>query len=117
MLVLGGLAASPAGGGIALAQAPRNDPPTISADRIIGSPVYNEMNERIGTLEDVLVRPSGGEFRLVLSVGDLVGHDKMVAVPMNRIVVQDGRLTMAGGTKEALEKLSAFSYQDDNGSG
>ncbi len=102
--VLAALAASPLAAGAA-------DPPALSAERMIGSPVYNETNQRIGTLQDILIRPSGGESRLVVAVGDVVGHDKMVAVPLSRIVLQDGRLILAGGTKDALEKLPAFSYR------
>lgn len=109
--VLGALAASVLGASGALAQPAPHDPAPISSDRMIGSPVYNDTNQRIGTLEDVLVRPSTGEPRLVLSVGDFVGHDKMVAVPVSRVALQDGRLMMAGGTKETLERLPAFSYR------
>ncbi|MBV8613012.1 MAG: PRC-barrel domain-containing protein [Acetobacteraceae bacterium] len=109
--VLGALAASTLGASAALAESARGDPAPISSDRVIGSPVYNDENQRIGTLEDVLVRPSMGEPRLVLSVGDFVGHDKRVAVPVSRVALQDGRLVMAGGTREALEKLPGFSYR------
>ena len=109
--VLGALVASSLGASLALAQSARQDPEAISSDRMIGAPVYNDGNQRIGTLEDILVQPSGGEPRLVLSVGDFVGHGKRVAVPLGRVTLQQGRLTMAGGTKEALEKLPAFSYR------
>jgi hypothetical protein len=109
--VLGALTALALGATGTLAQPAHHDPAAISSDKMIGSPVYNDGNQRIGTLEDVLVRPSTGEPRLVLSVGDFLGHDKRVAVPVSRVALQDGRLTMAGGTKEAIEKLPAFSYR------
>ncbi len=83
---------------------------------MIGAPVYNDGKQRIGTLEDIVVKPSAGEPRLVLFVGDFVGHDKKVALPLSRVALQQGRLTMAGGTKEALEKLPAFSYRAGSGS-
>jgi sporulation protein YlmC with PRC-barrel domain len=116
VLLLGALVALPLGAGGALAQAPHDDPMTMSSNQVIGSPVYNERNQRIGTLEDALVRPSG-ESRLVLSVGDFVGHGKMVAVPMSRVVMRDGRLTMTGATKAALEAMPKFSYQAGDRSG
>ena len=109
--VLGALGALALGVVSAPAQPVRDDPAPISSDRVIGSSVYNDGNQRIGTLEDVLVRPSTGEPRLVLSVGDFVGHDKKVAVPISRVALQDGRLVMAGGTKEAVERLPGFSYR------
>jgi hypothetical protein len=108
--VLGALGALAVGIVSAHAQPARDDPAPISSDRVIGSPVYNDGNQRIGTLEDVLVQPSTGEPRLVLSVGDCVGHDKRVAVPVSRVTLQDGRLVMAGGTKEVVERLPGFSY-------
>ncbi|HJS87193.1 MAG TPA: PRC-barrel domain-containing protein [Acetobacteraceae bacterium] len=108
------LAASLLGAGLALAQPVRHDPVPISSDKMIGAPVYNDRNQRIGTLEDILVQPSPGEPRLVLSVGDFIGHDKKVAVPLSRVALEQGRLMMAGGTKEALEKMPTFSYGADS---
>jgi sporulation protein YlmC with PRC-barrel domain len=111
MLILGALALSPIASRAAPAPPSQSDPSPISSDRMIGSPVYNETNQKIGTLQDVLIQPSSGESRLVLAVGDFVGHDKLVAVPVSRVAMQDGHLIIAGGTKEALEKLPAFSYR------
>ncbi len=118
LFILGALASplAPA----AFAQAPRGNPVisdhAMSTSRIIGTPVYNDTNQQIGALDDVLVRPSG-EPMAVLSVGKFVGHDKMVAVPMSHIKMQSGKLTMAGGTKEALNRMASFSYNAGGGAG
>ena len=104
----------------AFAQAPRGNPMladhAMSTSRIIGMPVYNDINQQIGVIEDVIVRPSG-EPMAVLSVGKFVGHDKMVAVPMHEVAMQSGKLVMAGGTKEMLEQMASYSYNAGGGAG
>jgi sporulation protein YlmC with PRC-barrel domain len=115
ILVLGALAAPPVAGTATLAQSRGSDPPTIDTSRMIGSPVFNGASQKIGTLQDVLIRPSDGQTRLVLAVGNFLGHDKLIAVPVSRVVVQNDRLTMIDATREALEKLPAFSYRSRSG--
>ncbi len=78
--------------------------------------VYNDINQPWGTIEDVIV-PASGEPMAVVSVSKMVGHEKLVAVPLSHITTAQGRMMMAGATKEMAEQLPAFSYQTGGGAG
>ncbi|WP_207792019.1 PRC-barrel domain-containing protein [Siccirubricoccus phaeus] len=83
------------------------------ASKLIGSSVYNENNESIGSVDDILIPPGGGQPVAVLSVGGFLGIGaKLVAVPYERLqTTQNGqRWTMAGATKDSLTQLPSFSY-------
>lgn len=112
VFVLGALAA-PLGMSAALAQAPRGAPVmadhTMSASRLMGMSIYNDVNQPWGTIEDVIVPPSG-EPKAVVSVGKLLGHAKLVTVPLSHLTMAKNHMTMAGTTKAMAESLPAFSY-------
>ncbi len=85
------------------------------ASKLIGSAVYNENNESIGEVDDVLI-PAGGTGPVaVISVGGFLGIGaKLVAVPYNRLSMaanSNGRWTLAGATKDSLGSLPTFTYE------
>ncbi|MBP0447032.1 PRC-barrel domain-containing protein [Roseomonas sp. SSH11] len=86
---------------------------TERVSRIIGSNVYNERNESIGSIDDVIL-PSGNSSPLaIVSVGGFLGIGaKLVAVPMSdlRWSAADNRWTITGATRESLTSLPAYSY-------
>jgi hypothetical protein len=71
--------------------------------QIIGSPVFNDLNERIGSIDDVIVTPdNAGGFLAVTK------HD--VAVPVSQLKLIDHKLVLAGATKDALKAAPPFEY-------
>ncbi len=84
----------------------------VRASKLIGSHVYNDAGERIGTMDDLIV--TGGDRIVVgvVSVGGFLGiGSKLVAVPYERLAFgQDGRITLQGATKESLAALPGFTY-------
>ncbi|SHI42298.1 PRC-barrel domain-containing protein [Roseomonas rosea] len=86
---------------------------TDRVSRIIGSNVYNERNESIGSVDDVIL-PSGGSSPMaIVSVGGFLGIGaKLVAVPMSELrwSAADNRWTITGATRESLTSLPAYSY-------
>lgn len=79
--------------------------------------VVNEKNEKIGTVDDVIITPtadaklSAASFAIV-GVGGFLGikrHD--VVIPMEQLRLQDGQLVLPGATKEALKALRPFEYR------
>ncbi|WP_338663630.1 PRC-barrel domain-containing protein [Pararoseomonas sp. SCSIO 73927] len=103
--VAAGTAANPA------ATAPMAQTDRVS--RIIGSNVYNERNEAIGSVDDVILATGNSSPLAVISVGGFLGIGaKLVAVPMTdlRWSAADNRWTIAGATKESLTSLPAYSY-------
>jgi hypothetical protein len=118
LFVLGALAAVPSmRASTALGAAgPITADHAISAKRFIGTTVYDDHNQAWGVIQDVIVPPSG-EPMAVVSVSKMVGHAKLVAVPLSRMKVANGRTTMAGASKETAEKLPDYSYTSVSGAG
>ncbi|MBL6454944.1 PRC-barrel domain-containing protein [Belnapia sp. T6] len=85
------------------------------ASKVIGSAVYNENNESIGEVDDILIPPGGTSPVAVISVGGFLGIGaKLVAVPYDRLNMaanSNGRWTLTGATKESLGSLPTFTYE------
>ena len=83
---------------------------SMSAKSLIGVPVYNDQHDKIGTIETVMLQPSGGEPTAVLSIGAYLGTgSKMVGVPLSHLQLQGkDSMMMAGATKSMLESLPAY---------
>jgi sporulation protein YlmC with PRC-barrel domain len=86
------------------------------ASKLIGSSVYNENNESIGEVDDILIPSAGGGPVAVISVGGFLGIGaKLVAVPFDRLQAAGGsnnRWTLAGATKDSLGSLPTFNYDN-----
>jgi sporulation protein YlmC with PRC-barrel domain len=81
------------------------------ASKIVGSPVVNDANEKIGTIDDLLVEPSDKVLFAVLSVGGFLGMgEQLVVVPFNSLQIEGNRVVLPGGSKDALEALPKFKY-------
>ena len=82
--------------------------------KIVGSKVYNNANENIGSVEDIVLKPDGSMDEVVLSVGGFLGiGDKYVSVPFSDLkITRDGsslKIT-TDGTKESLKALPAYTF-------
>lgn len=79
--------------------------------KIVGSTVYNDVNEEIGTIDDLIVTPKGSVPYAVVSVGGFLGMGKhYVVVPAASLEVVDKRLILHGGTKDSLKALPNYDY-------
>jgi hypothetical protein len=88
--------------------------PTDRASRIIGAKVYNERNEAVGDVDDLIIHASGQAPTAVLSVGGFLGIGaRLVAVPLSELRFNpDGeRWVLNGATRETLQARPPFSYQ------
>jgi hypothetical protein len=82
------------------------------ASRLLGRPVENDKNQKIGTLDDLIIGQDQALFG-VLQVGAFLGlGGHLIAVPYDSLnITDDGRkIILAGASKEALGKLPE--YQD-----
>lgn len=85
---------------------------------LLGKTVYNEVDQKIGRVEDLIIAPDRSVSYVIVGAGGFVGigrHD--VAVPVRQIQQQDGKLVMAGATKEAIQAMPRFNYANDVSSG
>lgn len=73
---------------------------------VIGESVYNENDEKVGDVTDVVMTPSGEVTHVIVGAGGFLGmgqHD--VAIPFKEIKRGDDRLTLSGYTKDQLKNL------------
>ena len=99
--------------GAALIQQPR-------ISRILRSRVYNDQDEAIGEVEEVLLAPPTTPATpadlgpvAIIQVGGFLGMGgRLVSVPLGDLRWNDDRerITMPGATKEALRGRAAFDY-------
>jgi hypothetical protein len=86
------------------------------ASKVIGSAVYNSHDEKVGSIDDLLIGKDG-RMSAVLSVGGFLGMDtKYVDVPYADLTFgntqkdSDNRVVLRGATKESLKTRAAYSY-------
>jgi len=81
--------------------------------KVVGSDVVNEANEKVGTIDDLIVTPNDKVPFAVLSVGGFLGMGtKYVVVPYSALKVQDKQMMLPGATKESLKSLPEFKYDN-----
>lgn len=82
--------------------------------KLVGSKVYNNANENIGSIEDIVLKADGSMDEVVLSVGGFLGvGNKYVAVPFSALKLgRDGSSLkiMTDGSKESLKALPDYQF-------
>jgi sporulation protein YlmC with PRC-barrel domain len=84
-----------------------------SANRqVLGQAVFNDKNERIGAVDDIVIAPDKAISYAIIGAGGFLGvgrHD--VAIPVSQLTQVDGKFVLAGATKEALKAIPSFEYK------
>jgi sporulation protein YlmC with PRC-barrel domain len=78
---------------------------------ILGKPVVNDSGEQIGVVHDIIIAPDKSASFAIIAAHQFAGvsqHD--VAVPIDQLDFVKGKLTLAGGTREAIKAMPAFKY-------
>ena len=85
---------------------------SMSVKSMLGAPIYNDKHEKIGTIENIMVKGSASEPTAILSVGDyLGGGPKMVEVPLSHLQLQGkDAMMMAGATKNSLNDYPRYTW-------
>jgi sporulation protein YlmC with PRC-barrel domain len=79
--------------------------------QILGHPVYNDLNERIGSIDDVIVTTEKLVSYAIINAGGFLAvtkHD--VAVPVSQLKLVGDKLVLAGATKDNLKASPPFEY-------
>ena len=79
--------------------------------QILGQTIYNDKNEKVGKVDDIIVAPDKAISYAIVGAGGFLGvasHD--VAIPVNQFTQADGKLVLAGATKEAIKAMPPFEY-------
>jgi hypothetical protein len=80
--------------------------------QVIGQTVYNENNEKVGRIDDLIIAPDSAVSYAIVGAGGFAGvgrHD--VAIPVQQIKLRDdGKFVLPGATKDAIKALPKFEY-------
>jgi len=78
---------------------------------VLGQPVYNDNNERVGSVDDIIITPEKADSYAIIGTGGFLGlakHD--VAIPVSQFKLVDKKLVLPGATKDALKAIPEFQY-------
>jgi len=79
--------------------------------QILGESVYNDKQERVGTVEDVIISTNKTVSYGIVGAGGFLGFDRRdVAIPVSQFKLTDGKLILPGATKESLREMPPFEY-------
>jgi sporulation protein YlmC with PRC-barrel domain len=84
----------------------------VRASKVVGASVYNDQNQSIGSVDDVLMTDSDHKAgTAVISVGGFLGMgSKLVSVPFDQLKIESDRIVMPGATKASLEGMPEYRY-------
>lgn len=78
---------------------------------ILDKPVFNDKGERVGVIHDIVVAPDHSVSFAIIAAHQFLGvshHD--VAIPIEQLDFVNGKLVLAGATKDAIKAMPAFQY-------
>ena len=85
---------------------------------ILGQPVYNEKDERIGWVDDIIVTPDKAVSYAIINAGGFLGLIKHnVAIPVSQFRFVDNKYVLPGATQDALKAMLSFSSAHSLSSG
>jgi sporulation protein YlmC with PRC-barrel domain len=79
--------------------------------QILGQDVYNDKQERVGVVEDIIISPKKTVSYGIVGAGGFLGFDRRdVVIPVDQFKLTDGKLVLPGATKESLLAMPPFEY-------
>ena len=79
--------------------------------KILGKAVYNDKNEKVGVVDDLIITPDKSVSYAIIGAGGFLGMDKHdVAIPVSQFKEDKGKIVLAGATKDALKAMPKFVY-------
>ncbi len=79
--------------------------------QIIGKDVYNDKDEKVGEVSDLIIAPDKAVSYAIIGAGGFLGMGKHdVAIRVNNFKLAEGKITLPGATKDALKAMPAFEY-------
>ena len=79
--------------------------------QILGHDVYNDKNEKVGKVYDIIIAPDKAVSYGIIAAGGFLGIGKYdVAIPANQFKLQKGKIVLPGATKDAIKAMPKFQY-------
>jgi PRC-barrel domain len=80
------------------------------AHKLVGRTVVNDLNETIGTIDDVIVTKDHDVYMPVQVGGFLGVGSRLVVLPFDAFGIDDRKIVLPNASKEQLKKLAVFKY-------
>jgi sporulation protein YlmC with PRC-barrel domain len=81
--------------------------------KIVGASIYNDQDQSVGSVDDVLMSHDNEATSAVISVGGFLGMgSKLVSVPFDQLKVENNRIVMPGATKASLSSMPDYKYNN-----
>jgi hypothetical protein len=82
------------------------------ASKLLHADVYNDQDQKIGKIDDLVIAPDGTLSVAVVNVGGFLGVARhRVAIPVEQFSeITPKRIVLPGATKEALKDAPEFKY-------
>ncbi|MBF0526395.1 MAG: PRC-barrel domain-containing protein [Deltaproteobacteria bacterium] len=82
-----------------------------ASKQIIGKDVYNDKDEKVGVVDDLIIAPDKAVSYAIIGAGGFLGMGKKdVAILVNQFKIVDGKITLPGATKEVVKAMPTFQY-------
>jgi sporulation protein YlmC with PRC-barrel domain len=79
--------------------------------QILGHDVYNDKNEKVGKVYDIIIAPDKAVSFGIIQAGGFLGIDRHdVAIPVNQFKIQGGKIVLPGATKDVIKAMPEFQY-------
>lgn len=86
----------------------------LRASKVIGSAVYDRNNQKVGSVQDIILGPGGKVDNVIVSTGSTMGvGGKDIAIPMADLKTDHDRLTL-NKTQEQLSQAPAYDLTNNN---
>jgi sporulation protein YlmC with PRC-barrel domain len=80
-------------------------------NQIMGKDVYNDQNEKVGVVSDLIIAPDKAVSYAIIGTGGFLGIDKHdVAIRVDQINMVEGKIILSGATKDAVKAMPVFQY-------
>jgi len=79
--------------------------------QILGHDVYNDKNEKVGKVYDIIIAPDKAVSYAIIAAGGFLGiakHD--VAISVNQFKMQHGKIVLPWATQNAIKAMPTFEY-------
>jgi sporulation protein YlmC with PRC-barrel domain len=81
------------------------------ASKLLRASVYNDSDQRIGKVGDLIIAPDGSLSVAIVDVGGFLGlGTHHVAIPVEQFSQVTPKIILPGATKDALKQLPEFKY-------
>jgi sporulation protein YlmC with PRC-barrel domain len=81
----------------------------MRASKLIGSAIYDPADQKIGTVDELVLNPDGKVADVVIGVGGFLGAgEKRVAVPMAELKRGKNEHFVLAATKDSLKQMGNF---------